>query len=138
MFSCWRLSIIWVKLWFLLFQFYLKLKLLKQRFSLRRMQEANRGFTKLKKTTLKRNSFGQNFWFRNTVKAVLTANSGQRPPVNNGHSEGITTSLSITYHGSFSDNPLYNDHIFQVPRVAVVHRFDCTQKGDVSGLWLQF
>ena len=34
-------------------------------------------------------------------------------------------SLVLTYHWSFSDNHLYNGHFFQVPRVAVVHRFDC-------------
>jgi len=34
---------------------------------------------------------------------------------------------NLNYHWSFSDNPLHNDHVFQVPRVVVVHRFDCTQ-----------
>ncbi len=29
-------------------------------------------------------------------------------------------------HWSFSNKPLHNDNIFKVPRVAVVHRFDCT------------
>ena len=36
--------------------------------------------------------------FQNTVKPVLTATSEQRPPVNNGQSEAITASLSLTYH----------------------------------------
>ncbi len=69
-------------------------------------------------------------WFQITctVKPVLTATSEQRPPVNKGHSEAITASLSLTYHWSFSDSPLHNDHIFQVPRVAVVYRFDCIDK----------
>ncbi len=61
-----------------------------------------------------------------TVKPVLTATSEQRPPVNNGQSEAITASLRLTFPRSFSGNPLYNDHIFQVPSVDVVHRFDCT------------
>ena len=52
--------------------------------------------------------------------------SEQRQPVNNGQSEAVTASLRLTYHWSFSDNPLHNNHIFQVPRVAVVHMFDCT------------
>ena len=65
---------------------------------------------------------------KDTVKPVLTATSEQRPPVNNGQSEAIAASLSLTYQWSFSDNPLHNDHIFQVPRVAVVHRFDCILK----------
>jgi hypothetical protein len=36
--------------------------------------------------------------FIGTVKPVLTATSEQRPPVNNGQSETITASLSLTYH----------------------------------------
>ncbi len=55
-----------------------------------------------------------------TVKPVLTTTSEQRPPVNNGQSEAITTILKPTCHWSFSYNPLHNSHIFQVPRVAVV------------------
>jgi hypothetical protein len=33
-----------------------------------------------------------------TVKPVLTATSAQRPPVNNGQFEALTTSLKLTYH----------------------------------------
>ncbi len=63
---------------------------------------------------------------QNTVKSVLTATSEKRPPVNNGQSAALMASRKPTYHWSFSHNPLLNGHIFQVPRMAGVHRFDCT------------
>jgi hypothetical protein len=33
-----------------------------------------------------------------TAKPVLKITCKKRPPVNNGHSEAITTSLKLTYH----------------------------------------
>ncbi len=40
----------------------------------------------------------------------------------------MMASLRHTCQWSFSDNPLHNDHVFQVPRAALVHRFDCRNK----------
>ena len=58
----------------------------------------------------------------NTVKPELTATFEQRPPVNNGKYNLVMASIKST----FIRTPLSNGHFFQVPRVAVVHRFDCT------------
>ncbi len=43
---------------------------------------------------------------RNTVKSVLRSTTEQRPPVNNNQPN--------SHYSSFSDNPLHNDHYFQV------------------------
>jgi hypothetical protein len=59
----------------------------------------------------------------NTVKPELTATFEQRPPVNNGRYNLVTASINLT----FIRAPLSNGHFFRVPRVAVVHRFDCIQ-----------
>ncbi len=58
--------------------------------------------------------------FGHTVKPYLTVTCEQRPPVNNGKFESSTTSLNISFIRHLWQRPL-----FQVPRVAVVHRFDC-------------
>ncbi len=55
-----------------------------------------------------------------TFKPELTATSEQRPPVNNGQFNSVTASINLT----FIRAPLSNGHFFQVPRVAIVHRFD--------------
>ncbi len=64
------------------------------------------------------------FHKRSTVKPDLTTTCEQRPPVNNGQFESKS---------QFYQAPLSNGRFFQVPRVAVVHRFDCTQ--EYTGLW---
>jgi|LakMenEpi03Aug12_release.lakeMendotaPanAssembly.Ray.scaffolds.fasta_scaffold981275_1 hypothetical protein len=57
----------------------------------------------------------------NTVKPELTATSEQQPPINKGRYNLVTASIKLT----FIKAPLSNSHFFQLPRVAVVHRFDC-------------
>ncbi len=58
---------------------------------------------------------------------MLTATSEQRPPVNNGQPKPG----QIKFNSNFDWNPfkkrppMYNDHYFGGPRVAVIDRFDC-------------
>ncbi len=74
-----------------------------------------------------------------TAKPELTATSEQRPPVNNGRYNSVTASINLT----FIRAPLSNGHFFKVPRVVVVHRFDCTLQifewfgNNFKPLWLK-
>ncbi len=59
---------------------------------------------------------------------MLTTTSEQRPPVNNDQLDPQTYQINTSFIGGTSEQrpPLNNGRFFGVPRVAVVHRFDCT------------
>jgi len=64
------------------------------------------------------------------VKPALTTASEQRPPVSTGWHNSATASINLTIIRA----PLSNGLFFQSPRVAVVHRFDCTGKTSKTGI----
>jgi hypothetical protein len=64
----------------------------------------------------------QNFWATKYSQPMLTTTSEQQPPVYKDQYNSATASLNLT----FIRAPLSDGHFFQVSRVAVVHRCDCS------------
>ena len=59
---------------------------------------------------------------KTTVNPALATTSKQLPPVYNDKYNSSMASLNLTF------NPLSENHLFQVPKVAIVNRFGCTFK----------
>jgi hypothetical protein len=71
----------------------------------------------------------------NISQTGMQSNLCERPPLNNDHLSGSQTKYGQTFYNTnfvwkpYKDQPSqYNGHFFQVPRVALVDRFDCTLK----------